>query len=322
MEKIVIFIPVHNEELNIEKTISSILSQDFENFDLIVSENHSTDSTADILRHLELRDSRIKILRPPEKTNGYGNFVFLTNYINQFDYYASMMLGGHDLLSRTVISSNIKNLKETQGCAISYQERAFEIDENDAVTRQWPRCHASGHMNTSFDTFLTLISLMYNVPIFGLWRHSVRKKVHYRYPCVGGDHLYVAEAAIHGSITAIGEGEIYLRRSPPTANYLEKHFLLASGDDAAAADMYVQLSWLSTIIDEASCDQPPLAKELFRTSAICLYLMRYNHHFQTFQSSFGAFASGDFMKEFILGQVNFGLSIKEFLEKRLAKDSI
>jgi hypothetical protein len=171
-------------------------------------------------------------------------------------------------------------------------------------------------MNAAFDGILTLITLMYNTPIFGLWRQSVRQSVSFRYPCVGSDHLYVAEAAIHGSVTPIDDAQMYLRRAPPSANYLEKHFTVATGDEAAAADMYVQLSWLSSIIDQATQGQPSFSQELFRTSAVSLYLLRYNHHFATFQSSLNAFASMSEVSKLFQGEIEIGTFIKEFLKAK------
>jgi hypothetical protein len=292
------------------------LVQDYADFDLLISENHSSDGTPQLLNALAASDSRIRVLRPDQKLNSYGNFCFLASHVAQGDYAASMMLGGHDLLSHNVLSSSMQHLTAHTECAIAYQRNSFEIDEQDVVTRKWPVCHESGNMNTAFDVLLTLITLMYNTPIFGLWRQSVRQKVLYRHPCVGGDHLYVAEAALHGHITPIDSGQTYLRRAPPDANYLQKHFTDASGDQAAANDMYVQLAWLSDLVDQSTTGYPNLAQELYRTSAASLYLLRYNHHFATFQSSLNAFAAQPGINSIIQGQMSLGAMLKELLNNQ------
>ena len=87
MSKIAVFVPVYNEEAYLAKTISTILAQDHTDFDLLVSENHSTDGTLDILRDLEAKDSRIKVLRPEKKLNSYGNFCFLVDHLNSHPDY-------------------------------------------------------------------------------------------------------------------------------------------------------------------------------------------------------------------------------------------
>jgi len=317
VRKIAVFIPVHNEEAYIAKTLDSLMVQDYPDFEVLVSENHSTDNTLDILREYEARDPRVHVLRPEQKLNSHGNLCFLTGKVNAGDYFASMMLGGHDLVSHNVLSTAAKYLAENPYCAIAYQRASFELDEQDNPTRRWPTCHESGFMDTSFDALLTLLTLMYNTPIFGLWRQSVRKKTAFRYPCVGGDHLYVTEAALYGSITPIDGAQIYLRRSPITANYLQKHFTDLSGDQAAAQDMYVQLNWLSEIIDQAAAGYPHHAKELLRSSAFLTYLLRYNHHFDTFHSSLDAFAAQPEVHPLIQAQVNLGAVFKVMLKAKI-----
>ena len=47
---VTIGIPVYNGELLMKKCIESVLSQTYENFELIISDNASTDSTPDICK--------------------------------------------------------------------------------------------------------------------------------------------------------------------------------------------------------------------------------------------------------------------------------
>lgn len=52
-------IPCYNSETTIKKTINSILEQTYSNFELIISDNHSTDKTINIIKSFS--DSRIKL---------------------------------------------------------------------------------------------------------------------------------------------------------------------------------------------------------------------------------------------------------------------
>lgn len=314
MEKIAVFLPVHNEEKYIQKTIDSILQQDYENFDLVISENHSTDATLEWVFEANRLDTRIKVIRPPEKLNSFGNLNFAVRYVNQGGYWASMMLGGHDLISKNVLSSYVRCLNTYPNAMMACQTKTFEIDEQDNVTRQWPPFHQSGHMNGAFDALLTLLSLMYNTPIFGLWRQSLREKVSFRHPCVGGDHLYVAEAVSQGAIQMCDDAEVYLRRSPISDSYLKKHFAEASGDAAAAADMAVQLNWLCDIVDNSTIGYPEYARALHKVSAISLYLVRYNHHFQTFGADINSLLEHPALAEFVRKQMDVSTHIQEQLK--------
>jgi glycosyltransferase involved in cell wall biosynthesis len=55
-KKINIGMMVYNEEENVAKTIESILAQTFEDFELIISDNCSTDRTIKICEHYEKLD--------------------------------------------------------------------------------------------------------------------------------------------------------------------------------------------------------------------------------------------------------------------------
>ena len=58
-----IVIPVYNRELYIEDAIRSAISQTYQNIEIIIVDNCSTDSTWDILNEWEKKDNRIKIFQ-------------------------------------------------------------------------------------------------------------------------------------------------------------------------------------------------------------------------------------------------------------------
>ena len=63
MSKISIGMPVYNAEQHLEKSIKSILSQTYRNFELIISDNASTDSTSEICKKFVKIDSRIRYFK-------------------------------------------------------------------------------------------------------------------------------------------------------------------------------------------------------------------------------------------------------------------
>jgi len=62
-KKVSILIPVYNRENLIEETIKSALNQTYENIEVIIVDNKSTDKTWKILQRLALKDKRIKIFQ-------------------------------------------------------------------------------------------------------------------------------------------------------------------------------------------------------------------------------------------------------------------
>ena len=57
--------PVWNEEKYINKALSSILKQTFEDFEIIIVDDCSTDKTPEIIKKFKNHDSRIKCLKTP-----------------------------------------------------------------------------------------------------------------------------------------------------------------------------------------------------------------------------------------------------------------
>ncbi len=55
------------------KTLDSILAQGFEDFELIISDDCSSDNTEDICRSYEVKDARVKYYRNPKNLNMPGN---------------------------------------------------------------------------------------------------------------------------------------------------------------------------------------------------------------------------------------------------------
>lgn len=65
--KISVLLPVHNAEKSLARAVESILQQDFTDWELILIENASTDSSAKICRTFQSSDSRIHHLSYKEK---------------------------------------------------------------------------------------------------------------------------------------------------------------------------------------------------------------------------------------------------------------
>lgn len=62
MPKVSIILPTYNGQAYIEEAIKSILNQTFEDFELIVVDDCSTDHTPSLLESFKLQDSRVKII--------------------------------------------------------------------------------------------------------------------------------------------------------------------------------------------------------------------------------------------------------------------
>lgn len=70
-----IVMPTYNGMRYIQQAIDSVFSQDYEDWELLISDDVSTDGTRDFLA--TIRDPRIKIYHQPKNLNIFGNLNFL-----------------------------------------------------------------------------------------------------------------------------------------------------------------------------------------------------------------------------------------------------
>jgi glycosyltransferase involved in cell wall biosynthesis len=69
--------PVYNGEAFIREALDSLLAQTFTDFELIISDNASTDGTEMICREYASNDERIRYVRQPENRGATANFQFV-----------------------------------------------------------------------------------------------------------------------------------------------------------------------------------------------------------------------------------------------------
>ena len=75
--KLNIGIPVYNGEKFIRNCLNSILNQTFTDFEIILSDNASTDSTTSICKEYAKKDSRILFLKQKSTNNSLWNYNFV-----------------------------------------------------------------------------------------------------------------------------------------------------------------------------------------------------------------------------------------------------
>lgn len=75
--RVTIGLPVYNGADTIETAIRPLLGQTFTDFELLVSDNASTDNTQEIVERLAREDHRIRYVRQPRNIGANGNYSFV-----------------------------------------------------------------------------------------------------------------------------------------------------------------------------------------------------------------------------------------------------
>ena len=77
LPKVCIGIPVYNGEKFLRIALDCLLNQSYENIEIIISDDTSTDSTKNICEEYMKKDSRIKYILQKENLGAFYNFNFV-----------------------------------------------------------------------------------------------------------------------------------------------------------------------------------------------------------------------------------------------------
>ena len=127
--KISIGIPVYNGEKFIRKCIESVLQQTYKNFELIISDNASTDSTSKICEECLRKDNRITFVRQNKNMGQNWNFNFLLEKANG-EYF--VWVAADTIILPGFIEKNIAVLEsqdKTVGCISKIKIEQTYVDK-------------------------------------------------------------------------------------------------------------------------------------------------------------------------------------------------
>jgi len=102
--KITIGLSVYNGDDTLERTIDSLLSQSYDNFQLILVDNMSTDETAKICSNYLKKDKRIKYIRRRNKLHIAQSWAKIVENIDT-EYF--MFAADDDIYESTFIQKNV-----------------------------------------------------------------------------------------------------------------------------------------------------------------------------------------------------------------------
>jgi len=201
--------PIYNSEKYLSQALDSLLTQDYPNFELIISDNSSTDRSEDICLQYMKKNKRIAYFRNDANLGAGYNFKNAFEHANG-DFF--MWAGSHDLWISDYISRLVNVLQTNPQIALAYTEMCF-IDErgNDCNTELY-------HLDTRGMPILERIQIVIKTLSFcnlfyGLYRTSIIKKCRQGINSLGADHVLLMEISLFGEIAEV-PGKGFLRRAP------------------------------------------------------------------------------------------------------------
>lgn len=205
--------PVYNGERFIRKSLDSILEQDYENLELIISDNCSTDATAEICQEYLRKDERIQYHRNAANLGAVVNFSRVFE-LSRGKYF--MWAGDHDLWHPTFTSRCVAILEEDPEVALVYSKTKY-VDEDDNILHSES---ASDEMDTrglsAVERYKKIIWKLEHCDMtYGMLRKETLLQVNLGRFIWSPDFLFLAELSLKGTFAYIPETLFYCRRNHP-----------------------------------------------------------------------------------------------------------
>ncbi len=231
--RVSIGLPVYNGENYLTSAIETLLAQTFTDFELIISDNCSTDRTQDICRSFCDRDARIRYVRQAKNLGAVRNFNLVFHYARG-EYFK---WAAHDDV-----------------CAPAFLQRCVErLDANPSVVWCYPRSDKigpdgeslisclptgdpslrrlpngeltwNGHPRTDYDSRHphkrfrgVLLGTTWSVDAYALIRSAALQKTRLELPFYGSEKVLIGELSLLGRCDHIPE-LLFAQRIHPDAS--------------------------------------------------------------------------------------------------------
>jgi glycosyltransferase involved in cell wall biosynthesis len=199
-------LPVYNGERYLQQSIGSLLSQDYGNLELIISDNNSTDSSLELCQEYQSKDNRIRLYKNDSNIGATKNFnkVF---HLSSGKYF---MLACHDnLWDKSYVSKCVAKLEENPTAVMCVSEIQF-IDElgnnrdGDHIGRETDGMDVVERVHT-------LISRMGWFELYGVIRPEYLRRTHLTQEEYRSDVIVLLELLLLGEFVKVPEKIFHYR---------------------------------------------------------------------------------------------------------------
>lgn len=205
-------LPVYNGEDYLRQSLEAVLGQTYEDFELVISSNASTDATDDICRSYQARDPRIRFFRQQRNIGAARNhdFVFQQSRGELFKWVSA-----DDLYARELVARCVAILDKHPEAVLAHSWTAAVDGEGELFqAMEYPLATDSPDAPERFRSMLfdgDLPGAICAGDFYGVVRSDVLRKVKPHDSFYNADRTYMSELVLHGPFLQVPEW-LYFRR--------------------------------------------------------------------------------------------------------------
>jgi len=273
--RVSIGLPVYNGSAFVAEAIESIRSQSFGDFELLVSDNASTDETGDIVRDLAASDDRITYL-PGEANIGANRNFNRTFFYARGEYFK--WAAHDDVLESTFLQRCVETLDADPSTVLVHTRTEYiGADSNPlrplargylgsdgfierlALDDSVSQLMRSAKAAVRFDAVVNRMSVFYDV--FGLGRADAFERSLLLRDYYGADKVFLAEMALCGKLERLTDTLFKRRCHESASTRMADLSRLAEWSNSSGGFVYYPLQMLAGYVDAVrASDLPPAEK--------------------------------------------------------------
>ena len=205
--RVTIGLPIYNGQNYLAETMDSLLAQTFRDFELVISDNASTDGTEAICRDYAARDPRVRYHRNEVNVGASANYN-RTFELGRGQYFK--WAAHDDLLAPTFLERCVEALDRDPAVVLAYTQ-AKAIDDKGQVVKVYPGKH---HFNapTPRERFYEFVLDPHPVvAVFGLMRRDALARTRLIGQYAGSDRPLLSEMSLLGKFHEVPEHLFFYR---------------------------------------------------------------------------------------------------------------
>ncbi|HEY3485264.1 MAG TPA: glycosyltransferase family A protein [Ilumatobacteraceae bacterium] len=206
-------LPVYNGEATVGAAIRSVLDQQYERLELIISDNASQDGTEEICREIARSDARVNYHRQPENMGLLNNYCYVLAHAGG-EYFK--WLGDDDVLHPSFIARCAAALDAEPSLLLVTTQQSYLLDDGSTETRPYGGVALrSDQPIERFEEALRLLneSRLLHDPLYALMRRTRVVPIR-RTNVLCEDEIFAAKLALAGPLGHLAE-VLSCRRSRP-----------------------------------------------------------------------------------------------------------